>query len=279
MPVPALQPDRINILMYHQVGDFGRSPAVRAHPSTYCDRHRFARQMAWLASHGYTVLDMDAVLACLRGERAIPPRAVALTFDDGYRNFYEHAWPVLQRHGFPATVYLIADMLGQPARWFAADGRDTPPLMARAELLELRRAGILFGSHTAGHVKLAQHSDAVIHDELSRSRQVLEDLFGERIDHFCYPYGSHDLRVVEAVAEAGYLTATTCNRAPAGRDDDPLVLPRKAIAHGDNLLGFLWRLHMKNTPRKTPLHRADVAAPAPGVGRGLALAAGVDNNQ
>lgn len=250
----------INILMYHQVGDFRqrnmRGPR-RAHPSTYCDHRRFAVQMAWLARHGYTVLGMDAVLACLRGERPIPPRAVALTFDDGYENFYEYAWPELERHGFPATVYLIADMLGHPARWFAADGRDTPPLMSAARIRCLHRNGIGFGSHTAGHVKLAQQSEAVIHDEVHRSKAVLEDVLGAPVHHFCYPYGSHDLRVVNAVAAAGYLTATTCSRAPATPGDDPLTLPRKAVAYGDNLVGFLWRLHVKNTPRKPPLRRAD----------------------
>lgn len=248
----------INILMYHQVGDFRRPEmraARRAHPSTYCDYRRFAAQMDWLARHGYTVLGMDAVLACLRGERAIPPRAVALTFDDGYDNFHDYAWPELERHGFPATVYLIADLLGQPARWFAADGRDTPPLMSPARIRQLHRAGIRFGSHTAGHVKLARQSEAVIHDELTRSKMRLEDVLGEPVRHFCYPYGSHDLRVVNAVARAGYLTATTCNRAPATRSDDPLILPRKAVAYRDNLLGFLWRLHVKNTPRKPPLKR------------------------
>lgn len=246
----------INILMYHQVGEFDMRGAARAHPTTYCDHRRFAAQMDWLAKHGYTVLDMDTVLACVRGQRPIPPRAVAITFDDGYDNFHQYAWPVLQRHGFPATVYLIADLLGRPAQWFAVDGRDTPPLLSPARIVELRRAGITFGSHTASHVKLAQQSEAVIHDEVSRSKAALEDLLGERVSHFCYPYGSHDLRVVNAVAEAGYLTATTCARAPATPADDPLTLPRKAVAHGDNLLGFLWRLHVKNTPRKPALRRA-----------------------
>ncbi len=250
-----MQP-HINILMYHQVGDFA---PMKAHQSTYCNHRRFAAQMAWLARFGYTVLSMDQVLACVRGDAPTPPRAVALTFDDGYENFYEYAFPVLQQHGFPAMVYLIADMLGQPSSWFAADGRDTPPLMSAARIRALHTAGIDFGSHSATHQKLAKCEDARIVEELTRSKAVLEDLLGEPVRHFCYPFGSHDLRVVNAVAEAGYLTATTCSRAPAMPADDPLTLPRKAISHGDNLLGFLWRLHVKNTPRNPPIRRPDFA--------------------
>lgn len=242
----------INILMYHQVGEFA---PMQAHRSTYCDHRRFASQMAYLARFGYTVLSMDQVLACVRGEASIPPKAVALTFDDGYENFYEYAFPVLQKHGFPAMVYLISDMLGQPSSWFAQEGRATPPLMSAARVRQLRREGIDFGSHSATHVKLAEQSSERIREEVSRSKAVLEDVLGEPVQHFCYPYGSHDMRAVEAVAEAGYRCATTCVRAPATVADDPLTLPRKAVSWGDNLVGLFWRLHMKNTPKSVPIRR------------------------
>jgi peptidoglycan/xylan/chitin deacetylase (PgdA/CDA1 family) len=228
---------------------------MKAHRSTYCDHRRFAGQMSYLARFGYSVLAMDAVLACLRGQRPIPPRAVALTFDDGYESFYEHAFPVLQQHGFPAIVYLIAGMLGQPARWFAADGRATPPLMSVVRVRELRRAGIDFGSHSVSHAKLADQSTQRIREEVSRSKAELENVLGEPVKHFCYPYGSHDLRAIDAVAQAGYQSAVTCVRAPATPTDDPLALPRKAVSWGDNLAGYFWRLHLKNAPRHPPLRR------------------------
>ncbi len=242
----------INILMYHQVGEFA---PMKAHRSTYCDYRRFTSQMAYLARFGYTVLSMDEALTCLRGQNPVPPKAVVLTFDDGYENFYTHALPVLQRYGFPAMVYLISGMLGQPARWFAPDGRDTPLLMSAARVRELHRAGIDFGSHSVSHAKLAEQSTQRIREEISRSKAELEDVLGEPGKHFCYPYGSYDLRAVEAVAEAGYESATTCVRARATSADDPLTLPRKAISWGDNLVGYFWRLHMKNAPRTPPLRR------------------------
>lgn len=242
----------IQILMYHQVGDF---PAMKTHRATYCDHRRFARQMAYLKLGGYHVLSMSEALKCLRGEIPVPSRAVVLTFDDAYENFYEYAFPVLQQHGFPATVYAISGMLGRSASWLAADGHDAPPLMTGERLRQLRSAGIEIGSHSSTHVRLAEQSEDRIREEVVRSKAVLEDVLGERVDHFCYPYGSHDLRTVEAVAEAGYLSATTCERASATPADDPLTLPRKAVSWGDSLIGVLWKMHFKNTPKRPPIRR------------------------
>jgi peptidoglycan/xylan/chitin deacetylase (PgdA/CDA1 family) len=236
----------INILMYHQIGDFA---PMAAHRSTYCHHRRFAVQMAYLARFGYRVLRLQDALACLAGERELPPRAVVLTFDDGYESFYEYAYPQLARYGFPAMVYLISDLIGQPASWFAQDGRATPPLMDAARIRQLRRAGIDFGSHGASHVKLAGQDAARLRDEATRSKTVLEELLGEVVEHFCYPYGSYDLGVLQAVADAGYRSATTCVRALSRPGDDPLALPRKAVSYGDSLPGVLWKLHMKHAAK------------------------------
>ncbi len=236
----------INILMYHQVGDF---KPMRGHRSTYCHYRRFAGQMAYLHRFGYRALGLGEVLACLRGERPFPSRAVALTFDDGYENFYEYAWPELEKYGFAATVYMISGLIGKPASWFATDGRDTPLLMSAERIRALHRAGVDFGSHSVSHVRLALQDEPTIRDEVTRSKADLEDMLGERVDHFCYPYGSYDRRTLEAVAEAGYLSATTCVRAPARLGDDPLALPRKAISYGDTLPGVIWKLHFKNEPK------------------------------
>ncbi|HZP88207.1 MAG TPA: polysaccharide deacetylase family protein [Burkholderiales bacterium] len=251
----------IDVLMYHQIGEFA---PMASHRSTYCHVRRFAAQMAYLDRFGHTALRMDDVLACLREGRAIPPRAFALTFDDGYENFYEHAWPILQRYRFPAMVYLISGLIGQPAAWFARDGRATPPLMSVERIRQLRREGVDFGGHSVSHVKLAEQAPERMRHEVFVCKAQLEDVLGEPVRHFCYPYGSHDAATVEAVAEAGYATATTCVRARATIDDDPLTIPRKAISYGDNIVGFFWRLQMKNKPKTPSLRRArPIAAPRP----------------
>ena len=76
------------------------------------------------------------------------------------------------------------------------------------------------------------------------------------MDHFCYPYGSHDIRAVEAAAEAGYVTGTTCVRAAATPADDLLALPRKAVARGDDVFGVAWKLFAKNIAKHPQIRRA-----------------------
>lgn len=236
----------LTILMYHQVGDFA---PMRAHRANYCDRRRFAAQMAFLANQGWTVLDLDGALAALRGERPPPPRAVVLTFDDAYDNFAEHALPVLLDHGFPSAVYAISGWLGRRAEWFARDpGRPIPSLMSGARLRDLRAAGVTIGSHTVGHIKLAEHSPDRQRAELADSRAALEDLLGAPVRHLCYPFGSFDRDSARLAAETGYVSALTCLRGPALPGDHPLLLPRKAISFGDNLAGFWWKLAVKQRP-------------------------------
>ncbi len=209
--------------------------------------------MAFLKRFRFNLLSLDEALACLNGDRPIPPRAVVLTFDDGYENFYEYAWPVLQAYGFPSMVYLLSGLLGEASNWFAQDGRETPLLMDRERILHLRKLGVDFGSHGVSHVKLAEVDAATVQREVSDSKQELEQLLDEEVRHFCYPYGSHDMTALEAVAATGYRSAVTCQRAAATPAFNPLLLPRKAISYGDNLAGYFWKLAMKDKPKGEPL--------------------------
>jgi len=245
--MPSIMAKYISILMYHQVGIF---EPMNAHRANYCDHRRFARQMAFLHQAGFRVLDLDTVLDCLRGASAIPPRAVALTFDDAYDNFADYALPVLVRYAFPATVYAISGWLGRRAEWFAREpGRPIPRLMDAGRLREVRAAGMSIGSHTRNHVKLAEVSSDRKREELAASKAALEDLLGEEVRHLCYPFGSFDRDTVHAAREIGYVSATTCLRGGVGAEDHPLVLPRKAISFGDNLLGYGWKLMAKHAPK------------------------------
>lgn len=241
---------RISILMYHQVGHF---QSMREHRATYCDAGRFRRQMKWLKLSGYNVLSIDDSLATLRDNSREHERNIVLTFDDAYHNFYEHAFPVLLDLGFTATVYAISSMLGKNADWLAADGHATPKLMTAAQLRELQAYGIDIGSHSAHHLRLAEQKEATIQKEVNDSKAALEDTLGTAVEHFCYPYGSHNETCVRAVKQAGYHSATTCQRAAASADFDPHALPRKAISYGDSLPGYWWKLLSKNEPKSKPV--------------------------
>ena len=250
---PPPKTPRVNILTYHRVGNFpDRMPS---HRGQYCDLPRFEAQMEMLGRCGYTVIGLETAVRGLRGIGKLPPKPVVLTFDDGYTDFLEFVTPVLLNHGYPATVYAVAGMLGGRSSWVAPEGLQPAPLMSAAQLREVRALGFNVGSHTVSHPRLAQLEDSQIVEELMVSKHILEDALGARVGHLCYPYGSHDLRTVHAAAEAGYYTGTTCLRAVATPADDLLTLPRKPISQGNSSLGVLWKLLTKNKPRTPPLRR------------------------
>lgn len=248
----------ISILMYHQVGRF--APMTK-HRANYCDVDRFRAQMRYLKTIGANVLSMSDASDALAGRRPVPPRAVVLTFDDGCDNFYDHALPILEAYGYPAIVYVIAGMAGGTAEWMSKEpGRVAPPLMNYARIRELPARGIEVGSHGSSHMRLAGEPASVLQREVLDSKRRIEDETGRAVPHFCYPYGSHDLAAIEAAAAAGYVSAVTCQRGAATSTFDPLALPRKGISFGDNVLGYAWKLHMKDKPKGAAVHRPGIAA-------------------
>jgi len=244
---------QVQILMYHRVGHFpGR---VKAHGALYCHLPRFRAQMKMFRVLGYSVISLDDAAAGLRGEIALPPRPLVLTFDDAYVDFLANAAPVLKAHGYPATVYAVSGLIGTTSSWDAGVGPEPAPLMNVAQLREVQDLGFTIGSHSKTHLRLAQQDDACIAAETRDSKTALEDLLGRRVDHFCYPYGSHDLRTVKAAAAAGYVTGTTCVRAAATPAEDLLALPRKAVSRGDDVFGVAWKLLTKNVAKGPQVRR------------------------
>ena len=244
---------RVQILMYHRVGHFPtRMPSHRAQ---YCHLPRFKAQMSMLKHLGYSVVSLDAAAAGLRGEAPMPARPVVLTFDDGYVDFLDVVAPVLLEHGYTATVYAVAGLLGKTAEWASQEGLEAAPLMNARQLREIDAQGFSVGSHSVTHPRLARSETPQIARELTDSKRMLEDVIGRRVDHFCYPYGSHDIRAVEAAAEAGYVTGTTCQRAPATPRDDLLTLPRKPVSQGNTAFGLFWMMYARNRPKGQAIRR------------------------
>lgn len=233
----------LSILMYHQVGVFARPSAHRA---LFCDVKRFRGQLRYLARFGFNVLSLEQARRALFEGAPLPARSVVLTFDDGYENFREHAWPALQEHGFPATVFLVSGLLGRPAGWLGSEFRDHPPLMDARTVRRLRQEGVNFGSHAVSHPRLSTLPVDRMRSEIFDSKASLEDVLGEAVPDFCYPYGDYNSQARDLVREAGYLTGLTCIRGAANTAANPFELPRKAISYGDNLLGFAWKLHVKH---------------------------------
>ncbi len=240
-PVSAPASPPMSILMYHQIGLY---PRPDAHRALFCHIDRFRAQLRYLKLMGFEVLNLAQAHACLFEGKPLPKRSVVITVDDGYDDFREHAWPALQEFGCSATVYLVSDLIGQTASWLT-DWPHQPKLMDATAVRQLKREGCDFGSHAVSHPRLSTLSAAEQRREIFDSKKALEDVLGEAVPDFCYPYGDYSLRARDLVQEAGYRTATTCIRGAANLSDNPFELTRKAISYGDNVLGFAFKLHAK----------------------------------
>ncbi|WP_292434827.1 polysaccharide deacetylase family protein [Mesorhizobium sp.] len=215
MPIP--------ILMYHQIAE----PLERGSPFAYLtvDPRNFLRQMTWLKRTGWTGLSMRDLLPYLKGDRS--GKVVGITFDDGFRNVYRNALPILDTFGFTATSYIVSRQIGGFNEWDAALQAPWSACMSRHEICEWSRHGHEIGAHTLDHVRLTTVAPAEARRQITDVRHELQDLFGRTVDAFCYPYGDLSPRIRDMVAEAGYTTATTIHRGRVRSGDDFLRLPRR----------------------------------------------------
>jgi peptidoglycan/xylan/chitin deacetylase (PgdA/CDA1 family) len=198
----------------------------------------FAQHMQVLRLLGYRGLSMGALTPYLTGERS--GRVVGITFDDGYLNNLQNALPILQRHGFSSTCYVVSGEIGGTNRWDADLGIAQVPLMDQSALQAWIEGGQEVGSHTRSHVDLTKVNPQQREAEICGSRQELESLLTQEggVQHFCYPYGSLDDAALTMVARAGYRTATTTarGRVDPDRQQNPLALPRVRVSRTTTFL-------------------------------------------
>lgn len=236
---------RITVLMYHRVGD-----AHNAWEHKYCvSAQGFAAQMQMLAARGMRAVGIDDFVAWAEGKGELAEDSFLLTFDDGFRGVREHALPVLSRLGWPFTVFLVSDLIGQQDEWTrGANPRGVAyPLLDADEIRDMQAHGASFHSHTRRHASLPTLDEARLQDELRGSREALSMLLGREVQYLAYPFGHVDARVEAAARNAGYRAAFSTqpgfNRHDVNRfrlrridvfgTDTPAMLLRK-IKYGSN---------------------------------------------
>ncbi|MFZ9669847.1 MAG: polysaccharide deacetylase family protein, partial [Solirubrobacterales bacterium] len=203
----------VPILMYHPI----QEPVEgNPYPDLFLTREDFADQVRWLDRNGYQAVTLTEVLDSWFEGGTLPPKPVVLSFDDGYQSQYENAFPLMQKLGWPGVLNLKA---------LESDIYDS-------QVEEMVAAGWEVASHSATHPDLPSLSDSQLEDEMVRSRRILEQQFDTQVTDFCYPAGSYDDRVIQAVREAGYRSATSTEPGLA-RPSDRWSLDRIRIELGD----------------------------------------------
>jgi peptidoglycan/xylan/chitin deacetylase (PgdA/CDA1 family) len=229
--------------MYHSIATSAAPRFARfvVHPAD------FAAQMDHLAVEGYqpiTALD----LARKRSDGDLLARHAVLTFDDAFADFETVVMPILQRHGFPATLYVPTAYAGRTASWLRDCNEDRRPILSWRALREITSAGIEVASHSHTHPQLDRMPLPLVRDEVRRSRQILEDNLGVPIEGFAYPFGYWDGNVRSSVSAAGYSYACSVGELAVSTAADALTLPRVTVAGGVGVDGFARLLAGSSTP-------------------------------
>ncbi len=210
-------------LMLHSIAE----PQSREEAAYYISPLRFHLFMRRFHSAGYKTA---TIAQWLQGD--LPRNHVLLTFDDGYDDLYDQLLPLVIQHRYTPVIFLVADRIGASNLWDQATGLRARNLLTRDQIREMQKHGVQFGSHTLTHPSLPSLSDHDLERELRDSKARLEDLLGDEVSSFAYPYGEVDRRVRSAVAAAGYKVAFT-TLPGTNLWNDPLCQNRANI--NDNL--------------------------------------------
>lgn len=233
----------VPILMYHSISD-DLEPGLSPYYKTATSPDRFREQMQWLRDAGFTAVSLERAVLLATRPSAIDERVVAITFDDGFRDFQTHAWPILDACGFTATVFLPTGFIGRDRRE-SFKGREC---LTWREVSELHASGVSFGSHTITHPVLHRLEWSAIRRELLESRLTVERELQVPVHDFAYPYAFPQedpgfvVRFRRELADVGYRTAVTTAIGRTRRSADILALPRLPINDRDDHALFISKL-------------------------------------
>jgi peptidoglycan/xylan/chitin deacetylase (PgdA/CDA1 family) len=210
------------VLMYHEIAAPPDTDSKLAVPL-----QAFARQLEYLASHGFSTLTASAVATAVAARAPLPARAVVLTFDDGFADFHERALPLLRRYGYTATLFVTTGWIADAGP--RAAGRRPGRMLTWSQIIEAASEGIEIGAHSHGHPQLDQLGQKRLSAELTVSKRLLEDALGTPVPGLAYPFGYSSARVRRAATDLGYTYACAVSNVLAGPERDPFALPRLTV--------------------------------------------------
>ncbi len=214
-------PAGVPVLMYHSIGEEANNDAV-------ISKARFLEQMKYLHDHDYHPVTLDELHDYLVKNKELPLRPVVITFDDGYRDTYDVAFPVLKQYGFSSVLFFPMGKDGGRLSW--------------AELREMKAAGMEIASHSYNHRSIGGLSRAEQAEEIQASKRALDQNLNQDTHWFCYPNGSYGPETLELLKANGFTTAVTTEPGWVKPGDNPLILRRIWMGNSVDLKHFEERL-------------------------------------
>ncbi|MBU1148341.1 MAG: polysaccharide deacetylase family protein [Candidatus Omnitrophica bacterium] len=213
----------VPILMYHRFG--------YENNTLYVAPENFSRQMAYIKDKGYDVISLDELVGGIKNNRKFKHKTVVITTDDGYKDNYTYAYPILRKYNLPATMFIIANFIDNKEDY-----------MTWSEIKTMASKNISFGGHTRNEEYLPSVKEKeVLWDEIVGCKKAIENKIGVPVEYFCYPTGGFTEEVKAFVKEAGYKGACTTNRGFIELNKGIYELKRVKVTNSDmNKLFSFW---------------------------------------
>ena len=210
------------VLMYHHVGNLPPNPDAIRRDLTVSPAN-FERQLAYMAETKVRTVHLNDLMDHLAGRSELPSRAVVLTFDDGYDDNYQHAFPLLKKHGMVGTFFITTDFIGKPG------------YMTWAQIEEMALGGMSIQAHSLDHSDLTKVSPAELKRQLAGPKQLLEERLGQPVRFLAYPAGKYNRAVIVATHAAGYEAAVTVQHGTVQSAAGPYELVRVRARGSDSV--------------------------------------------
>lgn len=213
----------VPILMYHAIGEpidnsrINDALAVRVND--------FKDQMQFLKNNGFTTIDFADLYNILNSQKP-PKNPILLTFDDGYLNNYQDAYPILKKYGFKGTFFIITNFVGSPV------------YMNWDQIKEMAFNDMDIESHTLSHPNLTILSFDQLNSELQGSKKTIEEKLDKRVFVICYPSGKYNDDVIIKAKGTGYLLGATTKPDITQNAPFPFELKRIRVSGHEDLSTF-----------------------------------------
>jgi peptidoglycan/xylan/chitin deacetylase (PgdA/CDA1 family) len=220
------------VIQYHKIDTAPRDALVRG---GYTPPRRFARQLSYLKKQGYVFYSASELIEYYKEHGSFPPKGITVTLDDGWKDNYTYAFPVLRGLGVKATIFLVSSCIDQVSSKAQAKGESGRAHLSREEILEMSQHGIEFGSHSLNHRLLHEIPLSEVKLEVETAKRQIEDLLQQPCKVFAYPAGYFSAEAQRVIKNAGHIAAFSTIYGPTNHLD-LYALNRTEILRRDRFL-------------------------------------------
>jgi len=192
------------VILYHKIDHPTPDVKIRG---AFTSPKRFAKQMSYLKKQKFEFYTASELIKHYRENGEFPARGITVTFDDGWKDNFTYAFPVMRDLGIKATIFLVPSLIGKSSDQVTAEGEGEREHLSADEIIEMSSHGIEFGSHGLTHRLLHKASAEEIETEVKESKSQIEDLLQKSCDVFAFPAGFFTEEAQIAVRNAGYSAA------------------------------------------------------------------------